>query len=370
MKFRQLGMAVLAVIMVAACDSRRETPTSTPFGTDMLSGQVAVSGLPNGSPAGVQVSVRGTGQRATLGESGEFFFAGVGEGAQLDFVRETDGIEATLRVDSASQFLSVELTKTSATASGRGSSRRRGVSATREVVYEFEGTIISAAADSLVMLTSKGVEQTIGVTADTILRHGNTPYAAADLTEGTRIHVKAKKNEDGSYTAVVVLVQNVNGDEEDEGAPAKEYEGIVRSASATRLVVFTSHGEEKTFVLNAGTVIRKGNTAVKPEDIQVGWRVHVRAATADGVSTASLVIIQNMPAEEVSIEGPVASVGASSFVVTTTDGAVTVKVSSSTQIRKGGKKIALSGVQAGDTVAVEGTRVNATTVTAKKVTVG
>jgi hypothetical protein len=370
MKVTKLWVVVFAVAMFAACNSRREAPTSSSYGMEMLSGQVAITGLDNGSPAGVEVSVRGTGMKQTLTESGEFLFAGVPEGAQLDFHRAADGIEASMKVDSRSGFLAVELTKTTATASKK-SSRRRGVGATREVVYEFEGLILAAAPDSITLFTSKKVEQEIGLTPETIIRKGQTPVAPEDLAVDMRVHVKAKKGDDDTYTAVVVIVQNDGGDDDDGEPPAvKEYEGLVREAGAAELVVFTSHGVEETFVLTEDTVIRKGNTAIAPEDILVGWRVHVKATTGeDGTKTATLVIVQNNPPEEVSLEGTVASVGTSGFVVTTADGEVTVEVSPSTQIRKNGKKIALSDIETGDAVEVEGTRVDATTVQARKVTV-
>ena len=289
---KRIQIVILAVAMFAACNSRRETMTSS-YGTDMLSGEVAVSGTQNGSPAGVAVSVRGTGMSMILGESGEFAFAGVPADAQLDFSRAEDGIDASMRVDARAGFVAVELTKTTATASTKKSSRRRGVGPTREAVTEFEGVIRSASADSIVLFTSKKVDVTIGLTPETIIRKGQTPVAAADLTVDMRVHVKARQ--DGElYTAAVVIVQNdgSEGDDDDGGErPATlEHEGTVVSASATELVVFTSHKVEVTFAITADTVIRKGNTPVAAEDIQPGWRVHVKA-TADG--TATRVTVQN-----------------------------------------------------------------------------
>lgn len=289
---KQLQVAILAVAMLAACNSRREMMTSPSYGTEMLTGEVAVSGLPNASPAGVAVSVRGTGMRMILGESGEFVFAGVPEGAQLDFNRPADGIEASMKVDASAGFVAVELTKTTATASAKKSSRRRGVSPTRESVTEFEGVLRSASAESIVLFTSKKAEVTIALTAETIIRKGQTPVAAADLAADMRVHVKAKQ-EGELYTAVVVIVQNDGSDDGGEGEErpaARQHEGTVVRAGATELVVYTSHKVEVTFAITAGTVIRKGNTPVAAADLQAGWRVHVKA-TAD--NTATEVIVQS-----------------------------------------------------------------------------
>ncbi|HEX6082885.1 MAG TPA: DUF5666 domain-containing protein [Thermoanaerobaculia bacterium] len=288
-----MQIMILAVAMLAACNSRHETATS-PYGAEMLMGEVAaVSGTANASPAGVTVSVRGTGMSMVVGESGEFAFAGVREGAQLDFRRAADGIEASMNVDARGGFVAVELTKTTATATTR-KSRRRGVGATREAATEFEGIIRSVTAGNIVLYTSKKAEVTIGLTPETIIRKGQTPVAAADLQVDWRVHVKAKQ--DGElYTASVVIVQNDGSDDdgddgEDGPAAARQHEGTVVSAAAAELVVLTSHKVEVTFAITADTVIRKGNTPVAAEELQAGWRVHVKA-TADNVATR--VTVQN-----------------------------------------------------------------------------
>ena len=294
---KRMQLMVLAVAMLAACNSRHETKTTSLYGTEMLMGEVAaVSGTTNASPAGVTVSVRGTGMSMILGESGEFAFAGVPEGAQLDFSRTADGIEASMRVDARAGFVAIELTRTTANATTKKSGRRRGVGATREAVTEFEGIIRSVTADSIVLYTSKKVDVTIGLTPETIIRKGQTPVAAADLKADWRVHVKAKQ--DGElYTASVVIVQNDGSEDDDDGeddeegpAAARQHEGPVVSAAATELVVLTSHKVEETFTITADTVIRKGNTPVAAADILAGWRVHVKA-TADNVATR--VTIQN-----------------------------------------------------------------------------
>lgn len=367
MKFK-IWIASLVIVAAAACNGRHETPTAS-YGQGMLAGEVIMSeGAGSGSPAGVEVGVRGTGMTMVLAEDGLFSFAGVPAGAELDFRRAADGIEASLHVDQSSGYVVVELAKTTATASSKAKgSKRRGASKTRETVYEFEGTIVTAAPDSIVVFTSKKVEQTIAIAADTIIRKGNQTVAPADLAEDMRVHVKARKADD-VYTAAVIIVQQDGTGGEDRPA-VREYEGTVRSSSATELVVFTSHREEVTFAVNEDTVIRKGNTPIAPEDILIGTRVHVKATVAeDGTATATSVWVQNTRIE-VSIEGTVASVGTSSLVVTTAGGDVTVQVSSSTQIRKSGKKISLSAIETGDTVEVEGTKIDETTVQARKITV-
>ena len=201
MKFRRVWVVMLAVVMFAACN-RRETAVSGTYGSGTLSGEVYLTGTTNSSPAGVRVGVRGTGMTTTLTESGQFLFAGVPDGAELDFTRAEDGIEASLRVEAGSGFVAVELSKVTATAK---KSRRRGVSSTK--IQEFEGLIRTAAADSIVMFTSKKAEVTIALAPETVIRKGNTPVLATDIQPGWRVHVKASTGTDGTKTAVLVIVQ-------------------------------------------------------------------------------------------------------------------------------------------------------------------
>ena len=357
-----------ALVALTGCNGRGESSITSSYGSSMISGEVYVTGVSNTSPAGVEVSVRGTGMTATLAADGRFAFANMPEDAVLDFRRAADGIEASLRLDaSAGSSVTVELQQ--ATATAKKSSKRRAGGRSADKVYEFEGLIRTAAADSIVVYTSHKEEVTIGLAAETVIRKGKTALTPADLTVDTRVHVKARFAND-AYTAVLVIVQNPAGEGEGETPPAvREYQGTVVSASATALVVYTSHKQDVTFLITDDTEIRKGSATFNLAQILIGMIVHVKAtANADGTNTATLVIVQNTRVET-TVEGTVASVGASSLVVTTEDGDVTANVSNSTQIRKGGKKIALSAVEAGASVKAEGTLVDATTVAAKKITV-
>jgi hypothetical protein len=373
MKVKSLAVLMMVGMMLAACSGEKRTPFTGGYGSAALSGQVTMAGTANPSPQGVRVSVRGTGMTTVLGPNGQFAFIDVPESAEIDFSRASDGVQATMQVEDPSAFLSVELTTTTATRTS--SSRRRGVGRGTDPVYEIEGTIVRASAGEVVIFTSKKVEQTVKLTPETVIRKGNGTGTPADLVAGARIHVKAKKVAD-VLTAIVVILQKPEDDEEDERPELREYEGIVRSASATQLVVFTSKKVEETFVVNAETIIRKGGTPIAAADIQAGWRVHVKAATADGgaTKTAKLVIVQNTKGEddgeEVEIEGTVASVGTDQLVVTTPGGPVTVKTTSATRIRdRRNAPIGLSDIRVGDRVEAEGRRLDAGTIEAKSIKV-
>lgn len=360
---------LMLAVALAGCNGRRESSITGSYGSSMISGEVVLSGVANTSPAGVEVSVRGTGMTSTLGADGQFVFANAPEGAVLDFRRAADGIEASLRLDAASGFVTVDLQQAKATATAKKSGRRRSAGRGGEKLFEFEGVIRTAAADSIVVFTSRKEEVTIGLAADTIIRKGQTILTPADLVAGTRVHVKARFAND-AYSAVLVIVQNEGEGEDDDTPPAvREYEGTVVSMSAQELVVFTSKKQEVKFVLTADTVIRRGSATFDLAQILIGMLVHVKATpNADGTNTATLVIVQNTRVQA-EIEGTVASVDTSSLVVVTATGDVTVQRTASTLVRRGGTKIAFSAIAAGAKVEVEGTLIAPATIQARKITV-
>lgn len=370
MRFKLLSVLTLSVLGLVGCRGGEKASVTGAYGSGVMSGTVVMAN--GGSPAGVEVSVRGTGMTTTLGAAGEFAFAGVPAEADLDF-RRNDGIAASMGVDGAATNMVIELAQTTAR---KATSRRRG--AGRGVpALEYEGLIVSASAEQIVVFTSKKEEVTIGLKPETVIRKGGRMLTAADLVEGTRVHVKALKVED-ALSAIQVIVQRLPGEDdgEDDGEEVvrSEYEGIVVSSAADQLVIFDSHRNEETFLLTAETVIRKGGTPVLATDIKPGWRVHVKSTAAeDGTKTALLVIVQNDRDDEeegdVSVSGTVGTVGATDLTLETRNGVITVQVDASTRIEKKKQSIALTDVRSGDRVTVEGTRVDAVTILAKEIKV-
>jgi len=283
----KLGNVVLVIVMttaLAACNHERSTITGS-YGDRVLAGAVVMAD--GSSPAGVEVAVSGTGMRMVVGEDGGFAFANVPENAELLFHR--DALMASLAVTAGERDLTVTLGANGANAGGR----RRASAPTPGKVYETEGLVVSASATELVVDDSHKQTLTFVLNGDTVIRKGDATLTAAALAAGVRVHVKATVAGD-VRTAILVIVQNTNEDEETGGEnEAKEYEGTITSVSATELVVFDSHQEDVTFVLNADTVIRKGGTTLTAADLKAGDRVHVRATTSGTTKTATLVILQN-----------------------------------------------------------------------------
>jgi len=371
MKLRHSIVIIAALMALAACRGERATITGT-YGAGVVAGQVAVTGLANASPAGVQVTVRGTGMTTTLAEDGAFTFADMPEGAVLVFHR-ADGIDSTLELKQSSGFVNVSLSPAGASQSSGG--KRRSASSGGNKETEFEGVVRSASASELVVFTSHQEEVKFTLDASTIVRKGQQAVAAADLAAGTRVHVKARKAND-VYTATLVIVQDDDGEDDGEEREGKEYEGLVRSASAAQLVILDAHGDEVTFVLDAATVIRKGDTPVLAADLKEGDRVHVKATTAaDGTTkTATLVIVQNANddgghREARVYEGVAKSASNTQLVIDARGQDVTFVLDASTRIRKGNNSISGSDIKAGDRVNVKATVATDGTKTATEVTV-
>jgi hypothetical protein len=368
MKRTRLLVLTLVVLALAACRGEHSSMTGS-YGSGVLSGQVTLSGI-DGTPEGVEVSVRDTGMSTTLSADGRFVFSGVPGNAILDF-RRADGIQASVTANSTGRPVLVTLGKRGATL---GTAPKRGNRNKDKV--EFEGTIKTASETEITVLTSHNEEILIGLSTETEIRHGNTTIDPKDLTEGMHVHVRARKTVDPvtevlTYTAEQVIVQDGDDDGEDDGdKPAvTEYEGTIVSASATELVIFDSHRQEVTFVLNGDTVIRKGNRTVAPADLLPGQRVHVKATVADdGTATATLVILQNEQTTA-SVSGTVLGVAGSTITVTTKSGQATVQTNASTRFREKGKAISLSDIEAGDSISAKGTSVSANTILASEVEV-
>jgi hypothetical protein len=88
MKTRDSVLVVAALMALVACRGEQATVTGA-YGAGVVVGKVAVTGLNNDSPAGVQVWVRGTGMTTTLAEDGAFTFAEVPENATEVIVQNT-----------------------------------------------------------------------------------------------------------------------------------------------------------------------------------------------------------------------------------------------------------------------------------------
>jgi len=271
MRVTRWGVVVVALAALAGCRDR-ESMTGT-YGAGVVTGQVVMAAGTSASPEGVRVSVVGTGMSTLLGRDGRFTFAGMPDNAELHFMR-ADGIDARLAVPSSGS-LTIELNNNSA----RG--RKRAVPSVPAVQLQIEGTVVTAAADSLTVHSSHGEDVTVKLTDTTVIRHGQTPIAAADLKAGDRVHVKATLDGE-TKTATEVIVQNEGEDDGgDDGGTTMTANGTVKSVGADSLVVSTVPKGDVTVQVDASTDIKKQGDHITLADIHAGDEVNTMGTKVD-----------------------------------------------------------------------------------------
>ena len=340
-KFFMFTIAVVA--MLTSCN-RHESLLTGGYGERVVAGQVVMaSEMADSSPAGVEVSVVGTGMSAILAADGRFTFAGVPADAELAF-RRADGVDARIRVASPAPLV-VELAGKTATSNG---SHRRGVSPKDPgPSQQIEGVIQTPGTDSIIVLDSHQHLVTIALDRSTLIRKGNETVKAADLKKGDRVHVKAVMK-DNKLTALQVIVQETEGD--DDSNHDQQVEGLIVTVSPTSITVHDSHGQDVVMVIKSSTIIRKGNQTVPVADLKKDDRVHVHAAMVDGKLTALEIIVQQQSDDhgndqEMEVEGA-ATVSGSSLVVR----GITVNTDANTIIKKQGQRITVIDINSGDAV--------------------
>ncbi len=279
MRFRT-GMLMAAVLVLAACQGERATVTGQ-YGTAMMTGQVVMAD--GSSPAGVSVTLRGSGITTVLRTDGQFAFAGTPEAGDLSFERAADGISALLRVEPGSGPMVVELSKSGA--STKSSKRRSGRGGSGVKVTQFEGVISSVSPTGIVLFTSKQVDQAIAFDAATSIRKGKTALTPADLAAGMRVHVKAKQV-DTAYVATLVMVQNDGSGDDggDDGAHAEvKVSGRVATVAGTALTVETGRGTV-TVQTDAATRIERRRSAIVLTELAAGEKVKVEGTRVDATT--------------------------------------------------------------------------------------
>jgi hypothetical protein len=111
---RTRSIAAAAVLMVVAACSRHESVTGG-YGEHVVAGTITMAAtVANSSPAGVRVSVAGTGMEAVVGQDGRFVFSDAPDNVELRFTRLSDGIAASMSVPAGISDLVVELDRGSA----------------------------------------------------------------------------------------------------------------------------------------------------------------------------------------------------------------------------------------------------------------
>jgi hypothetical protein len=287
MKSHKLAVLLFVVVAMVGCRSRETSALTGIYGDGIVSGEIVSDGAGEGSPAGVDVRVLGTGMSMVVDDSGRFNFAGVPENAQLLFSR-ADGIDARVPVTSASMSVRVSALRAA-------SSRAK-----KPKVAQLEGLILDIDGDTFIMYTSKKVEQMVLVTEDTRIRKGNETLAITDLKVDYRVHVKGLSN-DGKTKAIEVIVQNTNvddpDDDDDETVPpppaagqTMTANGLVLSVNGSDLVVRSQSKGEVTVKTDASTIIKRQGKRIQVSDIKPNDEVNSRGTRIDNKTLLAVQI--------------------------------------------------------------------------------
>lgn len=279
MKSHKLAVLLFVVVAMVGCRSRETSALTGTYGDGIVTGAIVTDGAGDGSPAGVEVRVLGTGMSVVVDDGGRFNFAGVPANAQLLFTR-ADGIDARVPVTSASMTVRVSALRAASS------------KAKKPKVGQLEGLIRDIDGDLFIMYTSKKVEQMVLVDEDTRIRKGNEDLTIDDLKVGYRVHVKGLSN-DGKTKALEVIVQNTNIDDPDDGEddddpttppPAGQTmtaNGLVVSVSGSDLVVRSQSRGDVTVKTDASTIIKRQGKRIQVSDIKPNDEVNSLGTRVD-----------------------------------------------------------------------------------------
>lgn len=362
MKSVRLALAAMALVALVACE--QEVPFTGSFGDGLVSGQVFLGGdLEGSSPAGIQASVPGTGMELVLAADGRFLFSGVPEDAEIRFSRSSDGISASYQLGRADGELYLEVTRNSARRS-----RARPVTAR---ATQLEGLILEV-SDASISVNAAGKGNTVAVIdAETVIRKGNQPLTPADLSVGDRVHIVAQPEGDTFIAKIITLQMDLDGSEERERQEI-ELEGLILTASETEIQIDAAGRGPTVVAITPETLIRKGHRLMTPDELEEGWRVHVKASQGEDGLEARLIIVQNTsgngdgeeggesPGEgspEVQLEGKIVAISATAIVVDAAGmGETEAAINGETVIRKGNTSLTVDDLHEGDRVHVKATR--------------
>lgn len=201
-------------------------------------------------------------------------------------------------------------------------------------------TITAIDGTTLSLKTEDGWSRTITVTPDTTITKGGQTIKAGDLDVGDTILFRQKRDDDGTYSILAIVV------------PTPKAAGEVTAVTASSLTLKGRGDQTKTIVLNGSTAYQLGKTKGARSDIKVGSRVVVEGNVSGDTFTALTVHIALSSAS-----GEVTAKSAGSITLKGRDGkTVVVHVSSTTQFKVRGKDAAaLADIAVGDRVEAQGT---------------
>ena len=177
----------------------------------------------------------------------------------------------------------------------------------------------------------------------------------------------------GTTVVVTVTIHGNQASITPGGHPGEEIEGRVQTvdAGAGSLTILDQRLGTVTVTTSETTSIRHGALVLTLAQITAGMSVHVKGVLqGDGTYLASEILVQDLVAGE-RTRRTISSIdsGASTFVVDTSQGDVTVATNAATIYRRKGKAAAFSDLTVGARVEVKGTIQSDGSILAQEVTI-
>ena len=195
-------------------------------------------------------------------------------------------------------------------------------------------------------------------------------FERADIQARGRVFVAA-----GARTTVTIAIVGNGIVTSPRGHAGEEIEGLVQAIDdgAGTLTVLDQRLGAVSILTDGATLIRRGDSTIPLEDIEVGNRVHVKALEQeDGTFLATQILLQgDQVGGSRSFSGSVLSIDAwaGSFVVSSSSANITVETNASTRFHRRGGQASFSDLAVGGAVEVRGTLQGDGSVLAQKVTI-
>jgi len=231
---------------------------------------------------GVTVRVSGTDKATTTDGSGSFTLTGLSVGPlTLEFDRADIHARGQVTLSTGGvNAMTISIVGSRAIASGIGHAGE-----------EMEGLVqaLDAGGGTLTVLDQRLGALVVHVDADTVVRRGDTVITLSQIQVGMRVHVKALQQDDGSYLATEVLLQNENV------GGMREVSGTVSSVdSSAGSFGLDASGTSVTIQTDASTHYQKRGGAGSFSDVVVGAAVDVKGVLrSDGTILARLIRVES-----------------------------------------------------------------------------
>lgn len=353
---------LLVLLLVASLVACNETSITGTFGSASIEGSVVLSGELEGSPAdAIRVSVPGTGIETLTNAEGRFVLAGLAEGlTDLEVTRE-DGIHETVAV-AASGATEVRIEVNSRKGRSRGA---------RHGAHSVRGSVVAVGESSITIDTLNDGEVIVLVDEETVIYKGAVKLLLDEIEPGDLVRALVQETDEGLRAAEIIVTPRHAGD--DTFLP-RSIVGTIESIGDDELVVVAEDGETRTVRVDARTEFYTKNLVITFEDLEVGDRIKVFGMEREDHMIAVWIRLKPDGDDDEekrgrSIKGEVTLVEASSLVLSTGDGEVTVLVTDGADIKRRGRQIDLSEIEAGDVVVAHGVWVDDTTFQASKLIV-